>query len=71
MVTVSPTASQPHGRPASDHLSSEQAALIDQAMSDLEDEDRGHARALVELLRDLNLDHDCIAAALVLSLIHI
>jgi GTP pyrophosphokinase len=68
MVTVNTTPSEPEERPYLRDFSSEQAATIEQALAgpdgDALEDVMDHARGVAELLRELNLDHECITAAI-------
>ena len=64
MVTSNSTFHPSEGRPASRDLSSHQAAIVSQALEGPEDGGLRHARAVADLLRELNLDHECVTAAI-------
>ncbi|MCK5362181.1 MAG: bifunctional (p)ppGpp synthetase/guanosine-3',5'-bis(diphosphate) 3'-pyrophosphohydrolase, partial [Gammaproteobacteria bacterium] len=64
MVTSNSTIHPSEGRPTPRDLSSHQAAIVSQALEGPEDDGLRHARAVAELLRELNLDHECVTAAI-------
>jgi 1,6-anhydro-N-acetylmuramate kinase len=64
MVTGSSTFYPSEGRSRLRDLSSHQAAVVSQALEGPDDDGLRFARAVAELLRELNLDHECITAAI-------
>ncbi len=64
MVTSNSTIHPSEGRPTPRDLSSQQAAIVSQALEGPEDDGLRHARAVAALLRELNLDHECVTAAI-------
>ena len=64
MVTVTSTPREPEDRPWLRDFSSEQSAVIEQALAGPDDDGTRYACDVAELLRDLNLDHECVAAAI-------
>ena len=64
MVTSNSTFHPSEERPTPRDLSSHQAAIVGQALEGPEDDGSRHARAVAELLRELNLDHECVTAAI-------
>jgi len=63
MVTGDSTFHPSEERPYLHDLSSQQAAIVEQALDGPDDDGRRHGRAVAELLRELNLDHECVTAA--------
>jgi len=45
-------------------LSTQHASIVEQALAEPDDAAREHAAAVAALLRELNLDHECLAAAI-------
>ncbi|NCF29379.1 MAG: GTP diphosphokinase [Gammaproteobacteria bacterium] len=64
MVTGNPTPQTDEEQPHLRGLASEQSAIVEQALADCEPAALDHARAVATVLRELNLDHECVAAAI-------
>ena len=64
MVTSSSTSNASEDRPHGRDFSSEQSAIIEQALEGPNDDGLRHGRAIAEILRELNLDYECVTAAI-------
>jgi len=64
MVTSSFTSSASEDRPHLRDFPPEQSAIIEQALEGPNDDGLRHARATTEILRGLNLDYECVTAAI-------
>jgi GTP pyrophosphokinase len=64
MVTSSSTSDASEDRPHGRDFSSEQSAIIEQALEGPNDDGLRHGRAIAEILRELNLDYECVTAAI-------
>ena len=64
MVTSSSTSNASEDRPHGRDFPSEQSAIIEQALEGPNDDGLRHGRAIAEILRELNLDYECVTAAI-------
>jgi len=64
MVTGNPTSRASEERAYLCDLPSDQAAIVELALEGPDDDGLRLARAVAELLRELNLDHECVTAAI-------
>ena len=64
MVTSSSTSNASEDRPHGRDFPSEQSAIIEQALEGPNDDGLRHGRAIAEILQELNLDYECVTAAI-------
>ncbi|MEE8285323.1 MAG: hypothetical protein V3R72_01355, partial [Gammaproteobacteria bacterium] len=64
MVTSSSTSNASEDRPHGRDFPSEQSAIIEQALEGPNDDGLRHGRSIAEILRELNLDYECVTAAI-------